>query len=158
MISRSLGPEFGGSIGLIFSIANAVACSMYVVGFCDAMNDLLETFGLYIVDGGEQDVRIIGSITIVILTVIVVVGMEWESKAQMVLLVILLVAVVDFFIGSFIGPPNDEVIAKGFIGYNSKYFVIIFFWAFINIFMSFFSDLTNRKFLSGLSVFRGSRT
>lgn len=122
MISRSLGPEFGGSIGLIFSMANAVACAMYVVGFCDAMRDLLATFGTYIIDGDVQDVRIIGSITIVILTIIVIVGMEWESKAQMVLLVILLLAVVDFFIGSFIGPRSDDVKAKGFIGYNRRYY------------------------------------
>lgn len=82
MISRSLGPEFGGSIGLIFSLANAVACAMYVVGFCESMNSLLASFGLYIVDGGIQDVRIIGTITIFILLVIVVVGMEWEAKVN----------------------------------------------------------------------------
>lgn len=80
MISRSLGPEFGGSIGLIFSLANAVACAMYVVGFCESMLDLLTSFGMSIVDGGIQDVRIIGSITIVILLLIVVIGMEWEAK------------------------------------------------------------------------------
>lgn len=80
MISRSLGPEFGGSIGLIFSLANAVACAMYVVGFCESMLDLLTSFGMEIVDGGIQDVRIIGSITIVILLLIVVIGMEWEAK------------------------------------------------------------------------------
>lgn len=82
MISRSLGPEFGGSIGLIFSLANAVACAMYVVGFCESMNALLASFGISIVDGGIQDVRIIGSITICILLVIVVVGMEWEAKVS----------------------------------------------------------------------------
>lgn len=82
MISRSLGPEFGGSIGLIFSMANAVACAMYVVGFCESVTDLLKALGTSIVDGGVQDVRIIGSITVVVLTVIVVVGMEWEAKVR----------------------------------------------------------------------------
>lgn len=82
MISRSLGPEFGGSIGLIFSLANAVACAMYVVGFCESVNALLADYGLKIIDGGVQDVRIIGSVTILILLVIVVVGMEWEAKVR----------------------------------------------------------------------------
>jgi solute carrier family 12 sodium/potassium/chloride transporter 2 len=82
MISRSLGPEFGGSIGLIFSLANAVACAMYVVGFCESMTDLLRSYGVTLMDEKVNDVRIIGSITIVILTVIVVVGMEWEAKVH----------------------------------------------------------------------------
>lgn len=82
MISRSLGPEFGGAIGLIFSLANAVACAMYVVGFCESLNSLLASFGLSIIDGAVQDTRIIGSVTIVILLLIVVVGMEWEAKVE----------------------------------------------------------------------------
>lgn len=121
MISRSLGAEFGGSIGLIFSLANAVACAMYVVGFCESMLDLLASFGTQIVDGGIQDVRIIGSITIVILLLIVVIGMEWEAKAQVVLLIILLIAIVDFCLGTLIGPKSDLEKAKGFLGYNSEY-------------------------------------
>lgn len=84
MISRSLGPEFGGSIGLIFSLANAVACAMYIVGFCESMTNLLSTFGLFIVDGGVHDIRIIGIITIVVLTMIVIFGMEWEAKVCVV--------------------------------------------------------------------------
>jgi solute carrier family 12 sodium/potassium/chloride transporter 2 len=39
-------------------------------------------------------------------------------QAQLGLLVILLVAIADFIIGTFIGPQNDEVQAKGFIGYD----------------------------------------
>nr|XP_017034240.1 solute carrier family 12 member 1 isoform X1 [Drosophila kikkawai]XP_017034241.1 solute carrier family 12 member 1 isoform X1 [Drosophila kikkawai] len=122
MISRSLGPEFGGSIGLIFSLANAVACAMYVVGFCESMLAMMTAFEWSIVDGGVQDVRIIGCVTILLLLIIVVVGMEWEAKAQIGLLIILLVAIADFVIGSFIGPKSDLELAKGFLGYNATTF------------------------------------
>ncbi|XP_008544301.1 bumetanide-sensitive sodium-(potassium)-chloride cotransporter isoform X1 [Microplitis demolitor] len=122
MISRSLGPEFGGSIGLIFSLANAVACSMYVVGFCESLQDLLRSSGQCIVDCAEWDIRIIGCITICVLLVIVMIGMEWEAKAQIGLLIILLIALCDFIIGTFMGPKNNEEYAKGFIGYNAELF------------------------------------
>lgn len=42
MISRSLGPEFGGAIGAIFSLANAVAIAMYVAGFGETVQNLLK--------------------------------------------------------------------------------------------------------------------
>src|SRR5688572_26399439 len=42
MISRSLGPEFGGAIGIVFSVANAVAVAMYVVGFAETIRDILQ--------------------------------------------------------------------------------------------------------------------
>jgi len=46
MISRSLGPEFGGSIGIIFALANAVAAAMYVIGFSETIRDLLKVLGI----------------------------------------------------------------------------------------------------------------
>jgi len=42
LISRSLGPKFGGAIGLIFAFANAVAVAMYIVGFSETITDLLK--------------------------------------------------------------------------------------------------------------------
>nr|AJO70198.1 sodium-chloride cotransporter [Cherax cainii] len=122
MISRSLGPEFGGAIGLIFSLANAIAASMYIVGFCESMNDLLRSQGLLIFDSGINDVRVIGSITLVVLFAICVIGMEWEARAQVVLLVVLLVAILDFIIGAFVGPLTEEEIAQGFTGLNGTVF------------------------------------
>ena len=80
MISRSLGPEFGAAIGIIFALANAIAVSLHTVGFCEAVNDMLRNNGLFIVDNAANDTRIIGCITLIILASIVSIGMEWEAK------------------------------------------------------------------------------
>lgn len=44
IISRTLGPEFGASVGIVFAFANAVAASMNTIGFCSSLNDLLSGF------------------------------------------------------------------------------------------------------------------
>lgn len=41
MISRTLGPEIGGPIGMVFSFANALACALNTVGFAEVLRDLL---------------------------------------------------------------------------------------------------------------------
>ncbi|KAM4878899.1 solute carrier family 12 member 2 [Sylvia borin] len=120
LISRSLGPEFGGAIGLIFAFANAVAVAMYVVGFAETVVELLKENGTLMIDE-MNDIRIIGAITVVILLGISIAGMEWEAKAQIVLLVILILAIGDFVIGTFI--PLDSKKPKGFFGYNAEIFM-----------------------------------
>lgn len=119
LISRSLGPEFGGAIGLIFAFANAVAVAMYVVGFAETVVELLKEHSMFMIDE-INDIRIIGAMTVVILLGISVAGMEWEAKAQIVLLVILLLAIADFIIGTFI--PLESKKPKGFFSYKSEIF------------------------------------
>ncbi|XP_072551679.1 solute carrier family 12 member 1 [Salminus brasiliensis] len=118
LISRSLGPEFGGSIGLIFAFANAVAVAMYVVGFSETVVDLLKVNNAIMVDE-VNDIRIVGCITVVLLLGIVGAGMEWEAKAQIVLLVILLVAIANVFVGTAI-PATEDKKTKGFYNYHAS--------------------------------------
>ena len=87
MISRSLGPEFGAAIGLMFTVANSIAVSMYIVGFCEALNDLLanNNWG-NIIDGGENDIRVVGVGTLVAILVLAFVGMDWVTRVSKTLL------------------------------------------------------------------------
>nr|XP_020474487.1 solute carrier family 12 member 2 isoform X2 [Monopterus albus] len=117
LISRSLGPEFGGSIGLIFAFANAVAVAMYVVGFAETVAELLFNVEANMTDK-INDIRIIGTITVIVLLGISVAGMEWEAKAQIFLLVVLIIAIVNYFIGTFIPMSSKE--HMGFFGYDGS--------------------------------------
>uniref|UniRef100_A0A672UBD9 Solute carrier family 12 member 3 n=1 Tax=Strigops habroptila TaxID=2489341 RepID=A0A672UBD9_STRHB len=82
LISRSLGPELGGSIGLIFAFANAVAVAMHTVGFAETVRDLLQEHNSLIVDP-TNDIRIIGVVTVTVLLGISLAGMEWEAKVTL---------------------------------------------------------------------------
>ena len=122
MISRSLGPEFGGAIGLMFTLANSIAVSMYLIGFCESLMDMLVQLWPDfngIVDSVDRinDIRLIGSVSLVIILALAIVGMDWVTRVQMGLLFLLLCAQVDFIIGTFL-PPSDAALAKGFVGYN----------------------------------------
>ncbi|KAG8140722.1 hypothetical protein E2320_003381 [Naja naja] len=109
LISRSLGPELGGSIGLLFSFANAVAVAMHVE-FDAVMTD------------PTNDIRIVGVITVTVLLGIALAGMEWEAKAQVVFFFVIMVSFVNYFIGTLI-PASPERMAKGYFSYRSDIFL-----------------------------------
>merc|ERR1719391_1368854 len=125
MISRSLGPEFGGAIGITFTLANSIAVSMYTIGFCDSLLDMLYEyipgFTGVVSENRTNDIRLIGTITVIAVLLLAVVGMDWVTRVQIVLLGLLVVSQFDFVIGSFfVYETNDQYDerAKGFLGWG----------------------------------------
>ncbi|XP_062965078.1 solute carrier family 12 member 3 isoform X3 [Cynocephalus volans] len=121
LISRSLGPELGGSIGLIFAFANAVGVAMHTVGFAETVRDLLQEYGTPIVDP-INDIRIIGVVTVTVLLAISLAGMEWESKAQVLFFLVIMVSFINYLVGTLI-PPSEDKASKGFFSYHGDIFV-----------------------------------
>ncbi|XP_019609690.2 solute carrier family 12 member 3 isoform X2 [Rhinolophus sinicus] len=121
LISRSLGPELGGSIGLIFAFANAVGVAMHTVGFAETVRDLLQEYGNPIVDP-TNDIRIIGVVTVTVLLAISLAGMEWESKAQVLFFLVIMVSFANYLVGTLI-PPSEDKASKGFFSYRGDIFV-----------------------------------
>ncbi|XP_030587104.1 solute carrier family 12 member 3 [Archocentrus centrarchus] len=120
LISRSLGPELGGSIGLIFAFANAVAVAMHTVGFAETVADLMRENGALMVDR-TNDIRIIGIITVTCLLGISMAGMSWESKAQVVFFLLIMVSFASYIVGTLI-PASPEKQSKGFFNYKASIF------------------------------------
>ena len=154
LISRSLGPEFGGSIGVIFSVASAVATAMYVVGFAETVRDILRDNNALMVDE-SNDIRIIGLITIILLLGVTMVGLQWVVRTQMILLIILVISILNVMIGTFIGPQSEESMAKGFVGYQKDLFETNFSpgykgESFFSVFAVFFPAATG--ILAGVNI------
>ena len=107
----------------MFTVANSVAVAVYLIGFCDALLDMLgqylSGYNGIIASSADRvnDVSLIGSISLVLILGLAIVGMDWVTRVQIGLLFLLLTSQIDFIIGSFL-PTSDEEKAKGFVGYN----------------------------------------
>uniref|UniRef100_A0A667X582 Solute carrier family 12 member 3 n=1 Tax=Myripristis murdjan TaxID=586833 RepID=A0A667X582_9TELE len=155
LISRSLGPELGGSIGLILAFANAVSVSMHTVGFAETVQELMHENGAAIVDP-INDIRIISVITVTCLLAISLAGMEWESKAQILFFLVIMVSFGNYIVGTII-PASQQKQAKGFFSYRADIFATNFVpsWrgpegSFFGMFSIFFPSATG--ILAGANI------
>lgn len=92
LISRSLGVEFGGAIGIVFYLAQAIAVAMYVIGFSEAFVDAFPQWGL--------STRLVATLIGAVIFVCAYVGAGWAIKVQYFILAILLLSLVSFFAGA----------------------------------------------------------
>lgn len=75
-----------------------------------------------IIDGGVNDIRIVGCVALLVMVVICAVGMDWEAKAQNFLIVTILAAIFCFIVGVIMGPKSDTDKARGHVAMNTTQF------------------------------------
>ena len=92
LISRSLGPEFGGVIAVFFFVAQAVAVTLYVFGFTEALFSAFPGLPLSFRDAATA--------TNLLVFLCVYVGAGWTIRLQYFILAVLLLSMLSFFAGA----------------------------------------------------------
>ncbi|XP_005407092.1 PREDICTED: solute carrier family 12 member 7 isoform X2 [Chinchilla lanigera] len=124
MISRSLGPEFGGAVGLCFYLGTTFAGAMYILG-------TIEIFLTYIspgaaifhgeAAGGEaaamlHNMRVYGTCTLALMAVVVFVGVKYVNKLALVFLACVVLSILAIYAGvikTAFDPPDIPVCLLG---------------------------------------------
>src|SRR5690606_10768515 len=93
LISRTLGAEFGGAIGLVLFLAQAVSIGFYCMGFAEAVAAFA---------GSDDAAFVRGSAIAAILALAVVawIGVDWATRLQYVVMVLMLAAFASFGLGA----------------------------------------------------------
>ncbi|TGZ66144.1 hypothetical protein CRM22_005496 [Opisthorchis felineus] len=110
MISRSIGPEFGGAVGLLFYLGTTVASAMYLVGavevFLKYMCPQASLFGDITSDTALfNNTRIYGTILLILVMCCVLLGIKFVSRFAAIGLVAVLCSIICVYLGIFIVNP-----------------------------------------------------
>ncbi|MCA9798710.1 MAG: amino acid permease [Cyanobacteria bacterium HKST-UBA04] len=104
LISRVLGPEFGGAIGLSLFLATALSVPFYIIGFIEALLLNFPTLAPWALP--------IGLLTTGGLLFVAWVGAEWAVKVQYIILTVLLLSIVVFLGGALCQFSPEHVMAN----------------------------------------------
>ncbi|VDO95080.1 unnamed protein product [Soboliphyme baturini] len=109
MISRNLGPEFGGAIGILFYLANTVATSMYLVGGVEILllylAPSLPRFGTSNSPDDEQmfnNFRLYGTFFLLLIFIICCFGVKFVQFFAPMTLACVILSIISVFIGAFV--------------------------------------------------------
>ena len=111
LISRSLGPEFGGSIGIVFVFGQAFNASMNVLGFVESLVAAIgEHRGQYgVLPEGTWFLYLYGSLVLWLSTLVCLFGSSLFKHATLVLAAVLSLAVLSLPASAMVMPPFEDV-------------------------------------------------
>lgn len=105
IVSRSMGLSMGGTLGIALFVGLSFSISLYIIGFTESLLDFLE----YPRD--IQTIRLWGSVTIVLLTIITFVSTSLAIKTQYLILVAIAASLVSIFMGTWHTPPETPLLS-----------------------------------------------
>jgi amino acid transporter len=137
VISRTLGHEFGGAIGIVVFLAQSVSIAFYCLGFGEVVAYLFQT---------EISIlpQIIAALAVSFLFIFAWIGADWATKFQYVVMVVLAAAILSFFIGGFIRWDADLLIQNW-----SSPQTTLSFWVLFAIFFPAVTGFTQGVSMSG---------
>lgn len=114
MISRSLGVESGGAIGIPLYIAQALSVALYTVGFAESVVQVFPNL----------DFKLVGLVTTTIVTILALVSAKTAIRAQYFIMFGIVISLLSLFFGKPLEPTEIEL--WGASERNSESFWVVF--------------------------------